>query len=48
MNCHMKILKKNNYFEENGEDDFEFNQDIDFENEIKSPGWIMYQKKLKR
>ncbi len=41
-------IKKNNYFEENGEDDFEFNQDIDFENEIKSPGWIRYQKKLKR
>jgi len=41
-------IKKNDYFEENGEDDFEFNQDIDFENEIKSPGWIRYQKKLKR
>ena len=41
-------IKKNNYFEENGEDDFDFNQDVDFENEIKSPGWIRYQKKLKR
>jgi DNA helicase-2/ATP-dependent DNA helicase PcrA len=41
-------IKKNNYFEEDQEDDFEFNQDIDFENEIKSPGWIRYQKKLKR
>jgi len=41
-------IKKNNYFEEDGEEDFEFNQDIDFENEIKSPGWIRYQKKLKR
>ena len=41
-------IKKNNYFEEDKEDDFEFNQDIDFENEIKSPGWIRYQKKLKR
>ena len=41
-------IKKNNYFEEDVEDDFEFNQDIDFENEIKSPGWIRYQKKLKR
>ena len=40
-------IKKNNYFEDK-EDDFEFNQDIDFENEIKSPGWIRYQKKLKR
>jgi len=41
-------INKNNYFEQDGEDDFEFNQDIDFENEIKSPGWIRYQKKLKR
>tara|TARA_Y100000590_G_scaffold59423_1_gene63047 strand:+ start:1019 stop:1219 length:201 start_codon:yes stop_codon:yes gene_type:complete len=41
-------IKKNNYFEKDGEDDFEFNQDVDFENEIKSPGWIRYQKKLKR
>ncbi len=41
-------IKKNNYFEENNEDDFEFNQDVDFEEEIKSPGWIRYQKKLKR
>tara|TARA_Y100001970_G_scaffold91536_1_gene115481 strand:+ start:2870 stop:4897 length:2028 start_codon:yes stop_codon:yes gene_type:complete len=40
-------IKKNNYFDEN-EDDFEFNQDINFETEIKSPGWIRYQKKLKR
>ena len=43
-----KNIKKNNYFEEEKIDDFEFNQDIDFENEIKSPGWIRYQKKLKR
>ena len=42
------VIKKNNYFEEDGKDDFEFNQDIDFENETKSPGWIRYQKKLKR
>jgi len=41
-------IKKNNYFEDKKEEDFEFNQDIDFENEIKSPGWIRYQKKLKR
>ena len=41
-------IKKNNYFEEDKEDDFEFNQDIDFDEEIKSPGWIRYQKKLKR
>ena len=41
-------IKKNNYFEEDRADDFDFNQDIDFEDEIKSPGWIRYQKKLKR
>ncbi len=41
-------IKKNNYFEEEKDDDFEFNQDIDFDDEIKSPGWIRYQKKLKR
>jgi len=43
-----KNIKKNNYFEEDREDDFEFNQDIDFENAVKSPGWIRYQKKLKK
>ena len=43
-----KNIKKNNFFEENSEDDFEFNQDIDFESEIKSPGWLRYQKKLKK
>ena len=32
---------------EDTKDDFEFNQDIDFETEIKSPGWIRYQKRLK-
>ena len=32
-----------NDFENN--DEFEFNQD--FESEIKSPGWIRYQKRLK-
>ena len=41
-------IKKNNYFEEDMQEDFEFNQDIDFESEIKSPGWIRYQKKLKK
>ena len=40
-------IKKNNNFIEESNEDFEFNQDIDFENEIKSPGWIRYQKKLK-
>ena len=42
-----EYVKKNNNFGEEKED-FEFNQDIDFESEIKSPGWIRYQKKLKK
>ena len=41
-----EFIKKNNNFEDQNED-FEFNQDIDFENEIRSPGWLRYQKKLK-
>ena len=41
-----KNIKKNNYFEDE-ESEFEFNQDMDYENEIRSPGWIRYQKKLK-
>ena len=41
-------IKKNDHFKDDRDDDFEFNQDIDFENEIKSPGWIRYQKKLKK
>ncbi len=42
-----EYVKKNNSFVEDENNDFEFNQDIDFENEIRSPGWIRYQKKLK-
>ena len=42
-----EYIKKNNSFNDKDEDDFEFNQDIDFENEIRSPGWLRYQKKLK-
>ncbi|MEC8542205.1 MAG: nicotinate-nicotinamide nucleotide adenylyltransferase [SAR324 cluster bacterium] len=42
-----EFVKKNNSFSNNQEEDFEFNQDIDFENEIRSPGWLRYQKKLK-
>ena len=41
-----EFIKKNNNFEDQNED-FEFNQDIDFESEIRSPGWLRYQKKLK-
>ena len=40
-------VKKKNSFTEEQEEDFEFNQDIGFENEKSSPGWIRYQKKLK-
>ena len=42
-----EFIKKNNNFNKDHKDDFEFNQDIDFENEIRSPGWLRYQKKLK-
>ena len=44
-----EYIKKNNNFVDEKEEDFEFNQDIDFdsESEIRSPGWIRYQKKLK-
>ena len=41
-----EFVKKNNNFGEEKEE-FEFNQDIEFESETKSPGWIRYQKKLK-
>ena len=39
-------LKKNNNFIDENEDDFEFNQDIEFDETIRSPGWLRYQKKL--
>ncbi len=43
-----KFLEKNSFFEENNEnDDFEFNQDFETDDEIKSPGWIRYQKRIK-
>ncbi len=44
-----KNLEKNSFFDEqkNEIDDFEFNQDFEDENNIKSPGWIRYQKRLK-
>ena len=41
-----KFIKKNNTFTEEVSDDFEFNQDIEFGDESRSPGWIRYQKKL--
>ena len=41
------FIKKNNSFVNEEENDFEFNQDIEFETEVRSPGWLRYQKKLK-
>ena len=41
-------IEKNNLFVEDEVDNFEFNQDVEFENETKSPGWLRYQKKIKR
>ena len=41
-----EVTKLRNFIEEEN-NDFEFNQDIEFNNEVKSPGWIRYQKKLK-
>tara|TARA_Y100000590_G_scaffold317201_1_gene358785 strand:- start:21065 stop:23098 length:2034 start_codon:yes stop_codon:yes gene_type:complete len=40
-------LKKNNHINHDQIDDFEFNQDVEFDGEIQSPGWKRYQKKLK-
>ena len=40
-------IEKNNFFEGDQNKGFDFNQDIEFENEIKSPGWIRYQKRIK-
>ena len=40
-------IEKNNNFLQDENDDFEFNQDIDYESEIKSPGWLRYQKRIK-
>ena len=44
-----KYLEKNSFFGENNNEveDFDFNQDVDFEEGVRSPGWIRYQKKLK-
>ena len=44
-----KNIEKNSFFDEknNQEDDFEFNQDFEVQDEIKSPGWIRYQKRIK-
>ena len=41
-----EYIKKNNSFTDQEENDFEFNQDIEFENETRSPGWLRFQRKL--
>ena len=43
-----KNLEKNSFSDENKDDieDFDFNQDYEFEDSVRSPGWIRYQKKL--
>ena len=42
-------LEKNSVFDEdkNEIEDFEFNQDLEVDNETRSPGWIRYQKRIK-
>ena len=44
-----KYLEKNSFFNEEREDlnDFEFNQDFENDDNIRSPGWIRYQKRIK-
>jgi DNA helicase II / ATP-dependent DNA helicase PcrA len=45
------FVEKNSFFEEdkNEIEDFEFNQDFEIDNQdnVKSPGWIRYQKRIK-
>ena len=43
------FLEKNSYFDEtkNIDEDFEFNQDFDDDDNLRSPGWIRYQKRIK-
>ena len=44
-----KYLEKNSFFDETKEEieDFEFNQDTENENNMNSPGWLRYQKRIK-
>ena len=44
-----KFIEKNSFFDrdKNEIEDFEFNQDFESEDEIRSPGWIRYQKRIK-
>ena len=44
-----KYLEKNSFFDEenNTDDEFEFNQDFEFDESTRSPGWLRYQKRIK-
>ena len=42
-----KNIEKNNFFEKKNDEDFEFNQDFEIDEGIRSPGWIRYLKKIK-
>ena len=44
-----KYIEKNSFFEEANDniEDFEFNQDFEDNDNIRSPGWIRYQKRIK-
>ena len=46
----MEDLKNKNSFFDDPKDidnEFEFNQDFEIDDTIKSPGWIRYQKRIK-
>ena len=43
-----KYIKKINNYEREEEEIFEFNQDLENEQDVyRSPGWLRYQKRLK-
>ena len=44
-----KHLEKNSFFDEDTHEDneFDFNQDFEFEESTRSPGWLRFQKRLK-
>ena len=44
-----EFLEKNSFFDEtnSNDDDFDFNQDFDDNDNVRSPGWIRYQKRIK-
>ena len=44
-----KYLEKNSFFDETKDEieDFEFNQDFEENDNVRSPGWIRYQKRIK-